>query len=235
VSGIHLVELAASQHGLSYSLGFGKQAICQLDSVGPSGGDCWAEYPEFWGYWHGNGSDGWTWASGGAATYRVGDGDVEGWVWGTGDNGTSHRAPPATHADDVCPPPPPPEPSPSRDPEPPTSGGDDRNGGGTTAGGTQTPSAEPSASAASGKERERDDRGDDRDRDRPTPSVTPTPTPAPTATPDDDASDLRATGTTLPQDGGGPPAGLLVAVALGLALAGVAWRRTRRAPTGAPS
>ena len=83
VSGLHLIELAHDQDGLSYSFGFGGQAVCQLGGVGPSGGDCFADYPDFWGYWHGDGSGGWTWASTGAGSARIGDGDLDGWVWGS--------------------------------------------------------------------------------------------------------------------------------------------------------
>ena len=104
VSGLELVELAGEQHGLDYSLGFGGEAVCRLEGVGPEGDDCFGEYPEFWGYWHGNGSGGWDWAGTGAGSADVGDGDVEGWSWGTGDNGSNHQAPPETEHADVCPP-----------------------------------------------------------------------------------------------------------------------------------
>ena len=46
VSGLHLIELAAQQHGLSYGFGMGGGAVCRLDGVGPAGDDCFAEYPE---------------------------------------------------------------------------------------------------------------------------------------------------------------------------------------------
>ena len=91
-----------AQHGLQYRLGFGGQAVCQLAGVGPTGGDCFADYPDFWGYWHGNGGGGWTWAGSGAASASIGDGDVEGWTWGSGDSGATHPAPPALSIDDVC-------------------------------------------------------------------------------------------------------------------------------------
>ena len=128
VSGIRLIQLASEQHGLRYQLGFGGQAVCQLEGVGPTGGDCFADFPDFWGYWHG-GPAGWTWASSGAGGASVGDGDVEGWSWGSGDSGANHQAPPATSIDDVC----------DEDDEPaapPGGGGDDGGGnGGGAAGG----------------------------------------------------------------------------------------------------
>src|SRR5919199_2521976 len=79
VTGIELIELAGEQHGLAYSLGFGGEAVCMLAGVGPTGGDCFAEKPDFWGYWRGTGSGGWTWSSIGAGSTTVTDGDVEGW------------------------------------------------------------------------------------------------------------------------------------------------------------
>ena len=102
VTGLRLIQLASAQHGLQYRLGFGGQAVCQLAGIGPTGGDCFADYPDFWGYWHGNGGGGWTWAGSGAASASIGDGDVEGWTWGSGDSGATHPAPPALSIDDVC-------------------------------------------------------------------------------------------------------------------------------------
>src|SRR5262245_16563979 len=90
VSGLHLIVLAHEQHGLSYAFGNGGQAICQLAGTGPAGGDCFADYPDFWGYWHGAGSSGWSWASTGAGSARIGDGDVDAWGWGSGDTSATH-------------------------------------------------------------------------------------------------------------------------------------------------
>jgi hypothetical protein len=78
VSGIHLIQLAAGQHGLSYGLGFGGQAVCRLLGVGPTGDDCFADYPRYWGYWHGDGHDGWTWSSTGAGSATIHSGDIDG-------------------------------------------------------------------------------------------------------------------------------------------------------------
>lgn len=103
VTGIELIQLAGEQHGLQYSLGYGGQAVCQLQGVGPDGDDCFAEDPYFWGYWHGDGSGGWNWSSTGAGSYRVEPGDVEGWSWGTGQSGDAHPKPPATTYASVCP------------------------------------------------------------------------------------------------------------------------------------
>lgn len=116
VSGIDVIELAGEQHGLSYRLGYGGEAVCMLAGVGAEGDDCFSEYPEFWGYWRGEGSGGWAWSSTGAGSTTVGDGDIEGWSWGSGDGPESHQAPPRTTYAAVCP-----APAASADP------GDDRS------------------------------------------------------------------------------------------------------------
>lgn len=102
VSGIRLIELAGEQHGMPYSLGFGGKAVCMLEGVGPTSDDCFEEYPNYWGYWRGDGSGGWTWSSSGAGSTSVSDGDVEGWAWGSGQNASTHPAPPATTFGSVC-------------------------------------------------------------------------------------------------------------------------------------
>jgi hypothetical protein len=121
VSGIRLIELAAGQHGLEYALGFGGGAVCRLAGVGVDGGDCFAAFPDFWGYWHGDGRGGWTWAPTGAASYGVADGAVEGWSWGSGDSPATHASPPPTTIADVC--------GVVDDPSPPPGGGDGGSGG----------------------------------------------------------------------------------------------------------
>jgi hypothetical protein len=139
VSGIHLVELAAQQFGLQYRLGFGGQAVCQLNGVGPDGDDCFADYPSFWGYWHGSGDDGWAWASTGAGSARVSDGGRDGWSWGTGDSGATHAPPPAERFDQICAQSSPsPSPTPSHPPKHGGGTGGSGNGGGQSTGdGTQ--------------------------------------------------------------------------------------------------
>lgn len=100
VSGTKLIQLAGEQHGLQYRIEGG--AVCQLAGTGPSEGDCFSEHPNFWGYWRGDGSGGWTWSSSGAATTTVEAGDVEGWAWGSGNDGSTHPSPPATRYSSVC-------------------------------------------------------------------------------------------------------------------------------------
>lgn len=100
VSGLRLIQLAGEQYGLDYRFDGG--AVCRLAGVGPEGGDCFGKYPEFWGYWRGDGSGGWTWSGSGAASTEVSDGDVEGWSWGKGSDGSSHPRPPETTFQGVC-------------------------------------------------------------------------------------------------------------------------------------
>lgn len=102
VSGLQLIRLAGEQYGLEYAFGSGGQAVCMLAGVGPTGDDCFEDYPNFWGYWRGTRTGGWSWSSSGAGSTTVTDGDVEGWSWGSGDNGDSHPQPPVTRYADAC-------------------------------------------------------------------------------------------------------------------------------------
>ena len=102
VTGIELIQLASEQHGLQYRLGYGGNVVCQLAGVGYSSDECLKDGPEFWGYWRGDGAGGWEWSSSGAQATIVRDGDVEGWSWGTGNDGSTHPAPPATTFASVC-------------------------------------------------------------------------------------------------------------------------------------
>lgn len=77
-------------------------ALCRLAGTGPAGGDCFSQYPLFWGYWIGDGRGGWTWSSAGAASSTVRAGSVEAWVWSAGADESSHQRPPALRFSDVC-------------------------------------------------------------------------------------------------------------------------------------
>jgi hypothetical protein len=247
VTGLRLIQLASAQHGLQYRLGFGGQAVCQLAGVGPTGGDCFADYPDFWGYWHGNGGGGWTWAGSGAASASIGDGDVEGWTWGSGDSGATHPAPSALSIDDVCD---------EASTEPPPgdeggggggSGGGGGGGGSGDGGGSGGGSGEGSGGSGGGSSDQGSGsadegssqgegaggNGDDRDRQgngggngssEETTADTPSPTTA-TTTP---AADVAALASASSPGGGGPPIAGLVALALigGLGVAG--WFTLRR-------
>jgi hypothetical protein len=219
VSGIHLIELAHTQDGLQYRLGFGGLAVCQLANVGPTGNDCFGGYPSYWGLWLGDGSGGWTWSGSGAGSVRIHDGDTEGWTWGTGDSGATHPAPPPTTIASVCgvspspsatPPPtvtptpgpggspPPRRPSPSPGAHPTSSGSPSPPGtGGARPSSTHAPRASRSPAAA-------------------------TATGSPTVT----AAAASGTGGTS----GGPPVGALLAIAGIVALGGAGFLRVRVRP-----
>jgi len=204
VSGIHLIELAGEQQHLSYGFGSGGQAVCRLAGVGPQGDDCFGDYPDFWGYWRGDGHGGWTWSSMGAASTTVADGDLDGWVWGSGDTGSTHARPPSVTVTAVCIPP-----SPSPSPTPAASAK------------TKAPSpaaTRPATAAASASA---------------WPSHAPrsaTRSPhATTSSPADAPSSIlvAAADQDPPPASGGPGPGLLLALAIGAALAGGGWLRMR--------
>ncbi|HEY6566141.1 MAG TPA: hypothetical protein VI341_01370 [Actinomycetota bacterium] len=230
VSGIHLIQLARTQFGLQYRLGFGGQAVCQLAGVGPTGGDCFGDYPDFWGYWHGDGHGAWSWAGSGAASASISDGDMEGWTWGSGDSATTHAHPPALAFEDVCEdiaPSPTPTQAPTHggggdgDGEPGGDGRDsvgasDTNPGGTNAGDAATSSSNEGDRDGDGGGN-RDDRSSSPAADEPTKVTTATPITAFAAGLSDD-----------PTDEGGPPIGALLAVIGVAALGAGGWFLRRR-------
>ena len=217
VSGIELVKLASKQHGLSYKLGFGGAAVCHLAGVGPTGSDCFEQDPDFWGYWRGDGSGGWTWGSTGAGSTSVTDGSVEGWAWGSGTGPETHPAPPATRFADVCVP---------ADP------GAKKEGGGSDKepAAPQEPESKPAPAPGSGSSSHRDDapkkeRSRDKGNKLPakkrTPQSVETPAPAATPSPVPTSSSTELAGSELASDSdGGPPAAGVAALAGTLVLIG---------------
>ncbi len=210
VTGLHLIELAAEQQGLSYGFGLGGAAVCRLAGVGAEGSDCFEAYPDFWGYWHGDGHGGWSWASTGAGSHRLEDGDVDGWVWGDGDTPATHAEPPTAAFDDLCqaaaPEPTPtrssatPPPSPSADP-----GGEQGPDGATGPGSSGTGrTGRPDGVASSPPGSPRSE----------TASASTTPVGSSSVV----GPSLEAAGAGSPPGGSGPPAALLLAGALGVAL-----------------
>jgi LPXTG-motif cell wall-anchored protein len=217
VNGLHVIQLAAAQYGLTYRLGFGGQAVCQLNGVGSSSGDCFGAYPDFWGYWHGDGHGGWIWAGSGAGSSTIGDGAVEGWSWGQGDSGATHPAPPHQRFSDVCDTSPSPAPSPSPT-HAPSSHPSPTKAPSPTSGEVSNPTAVATPSA----------------HGTTSPSPRATPSRAASASPSSSDTIVRAqaTGGQVPSSGG-PPAGALIAVGA-IALLGLGgWltmRRRREAP-----
>ena len=83
----------------------GGTAICRIEGTGCAADDCFCactgDACRYWSYWHQ--SDGqWQYAPAGATLTEVGDGDVEGWVWGPG-SVTEAPPPPAVSFADICP------------------------------------------------------------------------------------------------------------------------------------
>jgi hypothetical protein len=221
VSGTDLIRLAHAQYGLDYRLGYGGRAVCRLAGVGVDGGDCFGAFPEYWGYWHGDDAGGWIWADGSAADWSVHPGDVEGWQWGTGQDGTTHAMPPATNEEDVCPPL---QPSPSPGPGTGGGGGGGTGSGGGTNGSQVAGSPVPTATATKHAQ------GDDRER-RGGVGGESTPTPTPTASSTGAPVVLAAgQGPGSASAGGAGAAGPLLAIAsmIGLGVAGALAIRRRR-------
>ncbi|MEX2275965.1 MAG: hypothetical protein WEA10_10440 [Actinomycetota bacterium] len=244
VDGIELIRLANRQYGLQYSLGFGGEAVCQLAGVGVTGGDCFADFPRFWGYWRGAPAGGWSWSSVGAGSISVGPGDVQGWSWGTGQDGASHPAPPVTPLTSVCDPPATPPPDDDGGPGAGAGGdGNDRgnNGGGgggapsgsasdQSSGDTQA-GAQSSGASDAGGQRSDQENGSEREASGSHPDTSDmNPVPDEVASPGSNAAPVRAAALANNEAGADLlPVGPIVSLlALGMLLAGgafLAWKR----------
>jgi len=94
ITGMDVLERAERQ----LVSGFGGGAICAIDGVGCPANDCWCQCRNpssgctYWIYWHLRGGE-WVYSSLGAAAYPVHDGEVEGWVWGSGSTGGGAQPP----------------------------------------------------------------------------------------------------------------------------------------------
>ncbi|MGZ8630419.1 MAG: hypothetical protein ACXWZF_05565 [Actinomycetota bacterium] len=250
VNGLRLIQLASAQHGLQYRLGFGGQAVCQLAGTGPTGSDCFGDYPDFWGYWHGDSSGSWAWAGSGAASASITDGDVEGWTWGAGDSGTTHPAPPTTAVDDVCDPA---EPTPPPDDGGGSGGGgggdsgggdggsggsgggssgDGGGGGGSHAGGGSADGAgTPAGTEGNGGN---GNGGKDDDRGGVAEGEAGTDTSSPVGPSTAEPSDVAAVATGSNPGGGGPPVAGMIALALIGCLGIAGWVTLHRRDAGSP-
>jgi hypothetical protein len=232
VTGTHLIELAGTQFGLDYRLGFGGRAVCRLDGIGVDGEDCFGDYPDFWGYWHGAGRT-WTWSTGSAADHRVGNGDLEGWSWGTGDSGATHAAPPPVSIGDVCRVAPSPSPSPSPAPSPPPSpapGGSAGTGGegesaGATGSGADDP-GDPAAPQSPSRATTGHHSTAGSDHTGSEPSSEPTRDADPSPSSGTEEVSVRAAGSEASADG--PPTAGLVAIGAMAVLTAAGWARLRR-------
>jgi hypothetical protein len=251
VSGIRLIELANAQHGLQYRLGFGGAAVCQLAGVGPAGDDCFADHPDFWGYWQWTGG-GWHWSSVGAGSSTVTDGEIEGWSWGSGQTGATHPQPPVRTFVDVCGSPPqsaPPSPAGGS----PGSGGQGASGGGGGGSGGGSPGGNgggPDGSMSDGGGQGTGDGGvdppaTDAGGGGGAPSAPAGSTSAAPSSGGEGGAPVESTEPTLAaaetvagptvnaepvRSGGRPVAGMIAGAVLIAALAGMGWLLLRRRP-----
>jgi hypothetical protein len=236
VSGIDLIRLAGEQHDLQYTLGYGGEAVCKLAGVGPEGDDCFADYPNFWGYWRGDGDGGWTWSSTGAGSTTVEAGDVEGWSWGSGQDGSSHQQPSATTLEAVCGAP---EEPGGGEPEPEEASMTDKEGGGGGgapasggASGSNRPAAggeDPPEGGSRGGSEPNGSEPEERNRSAVDPETETTEATEPTPDPEPHVALVAGSGEDEEQ---GPPivglVGLGLAIGLGITAAAMTAARRRK-------
>ena len=103
ISGAELLRRSglAVTLGAYSGLGYG---VCAIDGEGcPAGHDCFCQCRSspcaYWVYSHRQPDGSWSVSGAGASSWKVRDGDVDGWVWGDGSD-----APPSVTFDQVCPP-----------------------------------------------------------------------------------------------------------------------------------
>lgn len=82
----------------------GGTAVCRIEATGCAADDCFCacrgQDCVYWSYWH-QVDGAWQYAVIGASQSRVGNGDVDGWVWGPG-SVTEAPPPPDVRFDDIC-------------------------------------------------------------------------------------------------------------------------------------
>ena len=82
----------------------GGAAVCRIEATGCAADDCFCACQGadcvYWAYWH-QVDGAWQYAAIGASQSRVGNGDVDGWVWGPG-SVTEAPPPPDVGFDDIC-------------------------------------------------------------------------------------------------------------------------------------
>jgi hypothetical protein len=99
IDGIDALQLAGADTVLAGFGGMGA-AVCSIDGVGCSSSACLTcQAPDHWIYLRGeSGASSLTAAPLGASASKVGDGDIEAWIWGT-----TATPRPSPSIDDVCP------------------------------------------------------------------------------------------------------------------------------------
>jgi len=99
ISGVALLQ----RSGLAMDANTGPMgsAVCTINSEGCPVNDCFCQCKNnpctYWNYFHRNTDGSWAYSGMGAAMWTVGDGDIDGWVWGDGS-----APPPALAFDTIC-------------------------------------------------------------------------------------------------------------------------------------
>ncbi|MBN2392606.1 MAG: hypothetical protein JXR84_17885 [Anaerolineae bacterium] len=99
ISGVTLLQ----RSGLAVDANTGPMgsAVCTINREGCPVNDCFCQCKSnpctYWNYFHRNTDDSWAYSGMGAATWTVGNGDIDGWVWGDGST-----PPPALALDTIC-------------------------------------------------------------------------------------------------------------------------------------
>ena len=99
ISGVALLQSS----GLTVDANSGPMgsAVCTINSEGCPANDCFCQCKSapcaYWNYFHRNADGSWAYSGMGAATWTVGNGDIDGWVWGDGST-----PPPALAFDAIC-------------------------------------------------------------------------------------------------------------------------------------
>ncbi len=98
---------AMSRSGLALETTVGSMGstICSVETVGCPADDCFCQCKGggdciYWSYWHQKEGE-WAYSNAGAGNYRLGDGAIEGWVWGAGTPNKAISPPPMTF-DEIC-------------------------------------------------------------------------------------------------------------------------------------
>jgi hypothetical protein len=104
ISGYDVLNRSGLDVVASLDAGMG-YAICAIDGEGCSAGNCFCECQGggtcvYWAYYHLQGGS-WQYSGLGASSYKVRDGDVEGWAWGEGSMGGGAE-PPVITFEEIC-------------------------------------------------------------------------------------------------------------------------------------
>ncbi len=105
ITGLELLQRAGVSLSVDSSSGLGT-LICALDDEGCNYPDdncfcqCQGASCTYWIYWHLVSGE-WHYSQLGAAAWKITDGSVDGWIWGTGDPSGGEK-PPATSFNEIC-------------------------------------------------------------------------------------------------------------------------------------